>query len=106
MQEESKKIKDSKEERRKRKMVKPLSGGTGSKFSKTVMMMLVVGLMMGHKEAAASSSGAIRWEDLPSGDRFLLPSMAKVEGRNISYAMGATKLEGQARSQKHPRRLI
>jgi hypothetical protein len=70
------------------------------------MMMLVVGLMMGHMEAAAHSSGGSGWEDLPSGDRFLLPSMAKVEGTNISYAMGAIKLEGQAKSQKHPRRLI
>jgi hypothetical protein len=100
-EEEWKKIQDSKAERRKRKMIKPMSGGTSSKFSKTVMMMLVVRLMMGHMEDAASSSGATGWEDLPSGGRFHLPSMVKVEGRNISNAMGATKLEGQVEKMYH-----
>ncbi len=44
---ELKKIENSKEEGRKRKVEKPPSGGTGSNFSKTMIMMLVVGLVAG-----------------------------------------------------------
>ncbi len=82
VEKELNKIKDSKEEGRRRRAERPQSGGTGSNFSKTMMVMTVVGDV----EAAYGSSRATGLMDLPSGYRFLPPAVVKLKERNISNA--------------------